>query len=76
VTNLAPQNKVAAGGIGGAVSIVALWLGSTYLHFNPPPDVAGAISMLITFGVGYFTPHADNETLPSGASDATQKGQP
>ena len=36
--NTSRSNK--AGGLGGAVAVVLLWVASTYGHITPPPEVA------------------------------------
>lgn len=55
---------------GGAISILVLYLLGQYAHFNPPAEVASAITLLIgtltTFLGGYLTPHAP--TPPQGGT--------
>lgn len=54
--------------IGGAVSVVLLYCLGTYAHFNPPPEVAGAITLLIgsvtTYVAGWLTPHTPQGGTP------------
>ena len=57
----APVRKVVAGTIGGAVASLVLWLLSQYANFNPPPEVAGAITTIIAFLVGYIVPPSPND---------------
>ncbi len=53
---LAPHPKVGAGAIGGAVSVVLLWILHQYLGVNPPNEVAAAISTLFMVVVAYAVP--------------------
>ena len=49
-----PTRKVAAGGIGGALSIVVLWAGNKFLGWNLTPEVATAIVGVVMFSAGWF----------------------
>lgn len=51
--NTSRSNK--AGGLGGAVAVVLLWVGSTYGHITPPPEVAAAVTAIVTFVVSAVT---------------------
>lgn len=48
--------------VGGALSVVLLYLLGQYAHFVPPPEVASAITLLIsavtTYIGGWLTPHS------------------
>jgi hypothetical protein len=63
VNTTTPKVVGATGGsvIGSALSIVILWLLGQYAHFNPPAEVAGAITLLIsgvtTYLGGWLAPH-------------------
>lgn len=51
--------KVAAGGLGGAVSVIVISvLGS--VHVNVDPALASAITTVVTFLISYFVPNADS----------------
>lgn len=61
MANLKPTEKVQAGGYAGAGSLVLLWLAGQ-LGINLPPEVAGALVLLVagagawlkTEGAGWF----------------------
>lgn len=59
--SLAPVRKVAAGGMGGAASVLILYVLEHYAGISVPAEVASAASVLITFAVSYFTPSAPGE---------------
>ena len=70
-----PTRKVASGGIAGAVAVVALYLLHTFARFDPPPEVAGAITIIIGYLVSYFVPEYDEEAAEEGDSgDAQERG--
>lgn len=50
----APTNKVAASGIGGAVSVVLIWLINTVFGIEIPSEVAAAIATVAGFASGYL----------------------
>ena len=50
-----PQRKVALGGLAGAVSIVLVWI-LGLCSIKVPPEVASAITAIMTFLVSYFIP--------------------
>lgn len=57
-----PNRKVAAGGLSGGLSLIIVWLlGQT--DAEVPPEVAAALTTVITFVVGYFVP--DKQPDPS-----------
>lgn len=53
---------------GGAISVVALYLAGQYLKFTPPPEVASAITLLISgltaYIGGWFAPHSKSQGAP------------
>ena len=51
-----PTSKVIAGGAAGAATIVLIW-GLSLAHIVVPPEVASAITVLLSLGAGYLTPH-------------------
>jgi hypothetical protein len=57
----APVRKVTAGGIGGAVATLALWALAQYANFHPQPEVAAAITTVISFIVAYLVPPSAND---------------
>jgi hypothetical protein len=65
----APKNKViaATGGaaVGSAISVIILWILTTFGHVTFPQDVTNALSTLfttiVTFLVGYIVPPGANE---------------
>jgi putative flippase GtrA len=50
----APTRKVAAGGIAGAVSIVALYLVQALFNVTVPAEVASAVTLILSFGMSYI----------------------
>lgn len=50
----APTNKVAAGGIGGSISVVLLWVFTQFVTVEIPPEIAAAIATIISFASGYL----------------------
>jgi putative flippase GtrA len=57
----APVRKVTSGLAGGAVASVALWVLKQYAGFDPPAEIAGAITTLISFLVAYIVPPSPND---------------
>lgn len=49
------QSKVQAGGIAGALTIVLVWLLGA-LNVDVPPEVASAITTIISTGTAYLKP--------------------
>lgn len=47
------QTKVKAGGLGGAVTVVFIWLLNTVAGVDVPPEVASAITVIVSTGLGY-----------------------
>lgn len=58
-TDWTPTLKVGGGGIGGAASIIVLWLLDSYTPLDVPDAAAAAIGVLVTFGVAYLLPGAN-----------------
>lgn len=50
-----PTPKVAAAGLGGAITSLILWLAKEYFLVEPPAEVGAAIATLIAFASAYFT---------------------
>lgn len=57
----APARKVAAGGLGGAVSVIVIACLQHFAKLNIDPTLASAITIVISFILGYF--------IPPGAGD-------
>lgn len=49
-----PTNKVAAVGIGGTASVLAVYLAKQLFNVDLPPEVSAAIATLIAFASGYI----------------------
>lgn len=49
-------STVASTVIGGAVTTIGLWVLGEYFQVKPPPEVSGAIGVLITVVAGYLFP--------------------
>lgn len=39
--------------VGGAITVLVIWLAKTYLHQDIPAEVAGAVTMLVMSLTGY-----------------------
>jgi hypothetical protein len=57
----APTQKVAAGGIGGAVSVIVIALLQHYANLTIDPTLASAITTVVSFLVGYIVPPSARE---------------
>jgi hypothetical protein len=63
-TNIsAPIAKVAYSAYVEAVVAIAIWVLQTYFHTNIPPEIAVAVSLLLSGLVGYFTPLFPHEVV-------------
>jgi putative flippase GtrA len=67
---MAPTTKVAAGGVAGALTVLAVWI-LGLLHVPVPPEVASAITVIISFVTSYFVKQripvaADNPNASDG----------
>ena len=58
----APTRKVAAGGLGGAVSVIVIAIIRYTLHTDIDPILASAITTVVSFGVAYFVPPGASDT--------------
>ncbi len=63
--SLAPSTKVAGGGIAGALVVVVVWI-LGLLHLAVPPEVASALTVIISAATSYFV----RERVPVPASSA------
>jgi hypothetical protein len=59
-----PIRKVAAGALAGATITVILFVIKSVLKADVPADVASAMTVLLTFGISYMTPAADEDLVP------------
>lgn len=51
----APTNKMAAVGISGAVTVLVLALVEALTNVSVSSEVASALTLVISFGMGYLT---------------------
>jgi hypothetical protein len=58
-----PTQKVAAGALAGALSIILVWAAWQFAHVEMSADVASAFTTVLTFGVSYLTPPAAGEVI-------------
>lgn len=49
-----PTRKVAAGGIAGAVTMIAVWAAKLFGNVDVPAEIAVAISTLVSFATSYL----------------------
>jgi hypothetical protein len=57
-----PQRKIVAGGLAGAISMIAVWALEKITGITVPADIALAINTVFVFGVQY--------AIPNGATSA------
>lgn len=60
--------KVAAGGLGGALSVVFIELLQQIFHVTIDAALSSSITTILTFTVSYFVPNADPAT-PIGIAE-------
>lgn len=48
-----PTDKVAAAGVAGALSVLAIYVASLF-NLDVPPEVASAFTTLLAFGAAYM----------------------
>jgi hypothetical protein len=53
VRSLAPESKVVAGAVAGAVSIILVWLAGLF-GLEVPPEVAAAVTVVLGAGTAYL----------------------
>jgi hypothetical protein len=54
--SLAPRRKVGAAGAGGAITTIVIWVLHDLAGVEVTPEVAAAITTVVAFLAGYFTP--------------------
>lgn len=57
-----PTRKVSASGLGGAISLILLWALGEYAGMDFPPEVASAVTTVISFALAYLVPPGRGET--------------
>jgi hypothetical protein len=62
--SVAPTTKVAAGGIAGALTVLVVWI-LGLLHVAVPPEVASALTVIISFATSYFV----RQRVPAAANN-------
>jgi putative flippase GtrA len=62
--SIAPTTKVAAGGVAGALTVMVVWI-LGLLHVPVPPEVASAMTVIISFVTSYFV----RERVPVAANN-------
>ena len=58
---MVPKAKVVAGGLGGAVSVILIWILSAYANVELPAEVAAAFTLVVSTVVAYLIPEAAEE---------------
>lgn len=58
---MAPKAKVVAGALGGAISVILIWVLKAYGNVELPPDVAAAFTLVVSTVVAYLIPEAVEE---------------
>jgi hypothetical protein len=53
--SLTPTPKVVAGGAAGALTVILVWV-ARLIGLDVPPEVAAAVTLLLTSGAAYLTP--------------------
>jgi hypothetical protein len=54
-----PTRKITAAGLGGAVTIILVWIVHTLANVDVPPEVASSFTTLVAFALGYWVPDTD-----------------
>ena len=68
--SIAPTTKVAAGGAAGALTVVVVWI-LGLLHVPVTPEVASAITVIISFITSYLV----RQRIPAAAANpSTNEG--
>jgi hypothetical protein len=62
-----PVRKVAAGGVAGAVTAIIVWILAAAFNVNIPPEIASAITVVLSFAAGYLIPPAANDVVVTPA---------
>jgi len=59
-----PTRKTGAGAIAGALTTVAIVVSRDAFHYEMSPDLAAALTFLISFAVSYFVPNVTPQERP------------
>jgi hypothetical protein len=62
-----PIRKVTAGAVGGAAITVAIWMIKAVWKIEVPAEVAGAMTVLMTFLVSYQIPAGEDDLVSAVA---------
>jgi hypothetical protein len=54
-------NKVLASTLGGAITVILVWLLNTYAGADVPPEVAQSFTVIVTAVIAYAVPIAPGE---------------
>ncbi len=72
-----PVRKVAAGGAAGAITAIIVWILSAAFKINIPPEIASAITVVLSFLAGYLIPPAPGDVVVSPvAAERVPTGSP
>ena len=72
-----PVRKVAAGGVAGAITTIIVWILSAAFKVDMPPEIAAAITVVLSFAAGYFIPPAAGDVVVTPApADRVPAGSP
>ena len=60
-----PNKKVVAAGIAGAITTILVFVFNTYISSEKPltPEIAAALTTVMTFLMAYITPPGKNEKV-------------
>lgn len=61
--NLLPTPKASSAGLGGALSVIVIWVLSSIYQIEIPPEIASAITTVVAFGAAYIAPRSQPPTL-------------
>jgi hypothetical protein len=64
-----PTQKVTAGGLGGAISVIIIAVFQHFLKWNIDPTLASAITTVVSFGVAYIVPPSARDVPVSRLTD-------
>lgn len=56
-----PNQKVSAATAAAALACILVFLLTNYAHIDIPPAVSDAITTIVVFVAGYFTPHSASD---------------
>jgi hypothetical protein len=71
-----PVRKVAAGGVAGAITVIIVWILAAAFKVTIPPEIASAITVVLSFAAGYLIPPAANDVVMTPAPDRVPTGAP